>query len=105
MAEDDSEAATLLAFIDTQAKRAKKSGVDDVPLLKLQRAAAALAELGNVDPPEGAGAVFVAAWRRTEHCHHFWGPTVGSERFCTKCQVPQSAVADDEPPTSGRRRS
>jgi hypothetical protein len=100
-----SDARTLLAFIEAQAESLKKAALDEIPLLKLSRAAAAVADVTEQDAPDAGSAAFLMAWKRTDHCNHFWGPTVGQERFCTKCQVPQSAldsVADAGPP---RRRS
>ena len=97
--------ASLLAFIEAQSKRLKKSDLDELSGLKLSRAVAAMADITDEAAPDPASAVFLTAWKRTDQCHHFWGPTVGNERFCTKCQVPRRDVnPDDEAgPTHHRR--
>jgi hypothetical protein len=105
VADNEVEPAQLLAFIEAQTKSLKKTGLEEVPALKLSRAVAAVADLTDEAAPDPSSAVFLAAWKRTAQCHHFWGPTVGQERFCTKCQVPRSAVAADEDPGPTRRRS
>ena len=92
MTETEEEAKTLLAFIEAQSKRLKKTEPEEISDLKLSRAVAAMADLTDEAAPDDASAVFLAAWKRTDQCHHFWGPTVGKDRFCTKCQVPRSAV-------------
>jgi hypothetical protein len=105
MAETEEETKTRLAFIEAQSKRLKKTGPEEISQLKLSRAVAAMADLTDEAAPDDASAVFLAAWKRTDQCHHFWGPTVGNARFCTKCQVPRSAVAPDEDASPSRRRS
>jgi len=97
VAEDNGDPAAEVAFIDAQAKRLKKLAADELPALKLSRAVAALADLTDQAPPDDTGAEFLTAWKRTDTCHHLWGPTVGRERFCTKCQAPRRAVAEDSP--------
>jgi hypothetical protein len=98
------ERASLLAFIEAQTKRLKKADADTLSDLKLSRAAAALADVTDEEAPDAASAVFLGAWRRTDQCHHFWGPTVGQERFCTKCQIPRSASTPAEDTSPTRRR-
>lgn len=98
------QGAPLLAFIEAQTKRLKKAALEELPALKLSRAAAALADLTDEEAPDPVSTAFLAAWRRTDQCHHFWGPTVGQERFCTKCQVPKSAAADEQDTGPTRRR-
>ena len=98
MSDDDQD---LRSFIQAQVARMKKLASDDIPALKLQRAAAALADVTGETPPDPESNVILAAWQRTPTCHHFWGPAVSGERFCTKCQVPSSAVDDAAVP---RRR-
>jgi hypothetical protein len=104
VAEDDGDRATQVAFIEAQTKRLKKADLEELSPLKLSRAVAALADITDQDAPDEGSTVFLAAWKRTDQCHHFWGPTVGQDRFCTKCQVPRSAVADGEDGTPTRRR-
>ena len=99
MAEDDPD---LRSFIQAQVARLKKLADDEVPTLKLQRAAAALADVTGETPPDPESNVILTAWQRSPACHHFWGPAVAGERFCTKCQVPSSAV--DEAAAPRRRR-
>jgi len=101
MAEDD-KGQRLRDFIEAQAALLKTMEPEDVPLLRLQRSAAALADVTGETPPDPESNVILGAWQRTPTCHHFWGPTIGGERFCTKCQVPNSAV--DEPSPPRRRR-
>jgi hypothetical protein len=98
------ERASLLAFIEAQTKRLKKADPDALSDLKLSRAAAALADATDQEAPDAASAVFLGAWRRADQCHHFWGPTVGQERFCTKCQIPESASTPEEETGPTRRR-
>ena len=98
------ERASLLAFIEAQTKRLKKADPDALSDLKLSRAAAALADVTDAEAPDPTSAVFLGAWRRADQCHHFWGPTVGQERFCTKCQLPRSAASPDEDTSPSRRR-
>jgi hypothetical protein len=105
VADSESEVTTLLAFIEAQTKRLKKADPEELSGLKLSRAVAALADLTDETPPDAASTAFLTAWKRTDQCHHFWGPTVGQERFCTKCQVPRHAVAADEDSPPVRRRS
>ena len=94
MADDQGDAAAEVAFIDAQTKRLKKLPAEELSALKLSRAAAALADLTDQVPPDEVGTDYLAAWKRTETCHHLWGPTVGRERFCTKCQAPRRQAAD-----------
>jgi len=101
----DADATTLVAFIEDQAKRLKKTDLEEVSPLKLRRAAAAMAAITDEAAPDAGSAVFLTSWKRTEQCHHFWGPTVGQERFCTKCQVPRSAIGTDDDASSARRRN
>ncbi len=96
--------ASLLAFIEAQTKRLKKADPDALSDLKVSRAAAAMADVTDEEAPDTASAVFLGAWRRADQCHHFWGPTVGQERFCTKCQIPRSAYTPDEDGSPSRRR-
>jgi len=96
VADDKGDAAAEVAFIDAQTKRLKKLPADELSALKLSRAAAALADLTDEAPPDEVGTDFLAAWKRTQTCHHLWGPTVGRERFCTKCQAPRRVVADPQ---------
>jgi hypothetical protein len=103
-ADSEGQGALLLAFIEAQTKRLKKADLEELPALELSRAAAALAAITAQEPPDPVSTAFVAAWRRTDQCHHFWGPTVGQERFCTKCQVPKSAAADEQDTGPTRRR-
>jgi hypothetical protein len=105
VAESDVDTAKLLAFIEAQTKCLKKSGLEDVPPMKLARAVAAMADLTDEAAPDPASTVFLSAWKRADQCHHFWGPTVGQERFCTKCQTPRSAVDAVEEAGPPRRRS
>jgi hypothetical protein len=105
VADSEVEPAKLLAFIEAQTKSLKKTDLEELSALKLSRAVAAMADMTDEAPPDTASAVFLSAWKRTAQCHHFWGPTVGQERFCTKCQVPRSAVAADDDPVPTRRRS
>jgi len=105
MAETEEGAKTLLAFIEAQSKRLKKTEPEEISELKLSRAVAAMADLTDEAAPDDASAVFLTAWKRTDQCHHFWGPTVGNARFCTKCQMPRGAVAPDEDAGPNRRRS
>jgi hypothetical protein len=105
VADSEVEPAKLLAFIEAQIKRLKKTDPEELSRLKLSRAVAALADMTDEDAPDPASAVFLTAWKRTDQCHHFWGPTVGHERFCTKCQVPRTAVTADEDTGPARRRS
>jgi hypothetical protein len=105
VADSDGETATPLAFIEAQTKALKKMDLDEISPLKLSRAVAAMADLTDVAPPDAESGVFVTAWKRTEQCHHFWGPTVGQERFCTKCQIPRSAVTVEEDTSRAGRRS
>jgi hypothetical protein len=105
VADSDGDTAARLAFIETQTKRLKKMDLEEVSELKLSRAVAAMADLTDEAPPDAGSGVFVTAWKRTEQCHHFWGPTVGQERFCTKCQLPRSAVAVEEDTSRSGRRS
>jgi hypothetical protein len=102
--ENEPETAKQLGFIEAQTKRLKKIDPEDLSPLKLSRAVAALADMTDETPPDATGTAFLAAWKRTENCHHFWGPTVGSERFCTKCQVPRSAAAADDVDVAPARR-
>ncbi len=102
---EDVDAAKLLAFIEAQTKRLKKTDLEELSPLKLSRAVAAMADMSDEAAPDSGSAVFLTAWRRTEQCHHFWGPTVGQERFCTKCQVPRSALAPDDDTGTARRRN
>jgi hypothetical protein len=102
--EGEGQGAPLLAFIEAQTKRLKKVDLEELPALKLSRAAAALADITGEEAPDAVSTAFLTAWRRTDQCHHFWGPTVGQERFCTKCQVPKSAAADEEDTGPTRRR-
>ena len=99
MTEDDQD---LRSFIQAQAALLKKEEPEDVPPLKLQRAAAALADVTGETPPDAESSVILAAWQRSPTCHHFWGPAVAGERFCTKCQMPSSA-ADETSPQRRRR--
>ena len=105
MAEDDKDGETtkLLAFIEAQTKRLKKADPAELSALKLSRAAAALADMTDETAPDAGSAVFLTAWKRADTCHHFWGPTVGQERFCTKCQLPHSAQAADDDAGTARR--
>jgi hypothetical protein len=96
--------ASLLAFIEAQTKRLKKADPETLSDLKLSRAAAAMADVTDEESPDAGSAVFLSAWRRADQCHHFWGPTVGQERFCTKCQLPRSAHTPDEDAGPTRRR-
>jgi hypothetical protein len=105
MVDNDVEGRNLLTFIEAQTKLLKKLAVEELPLIKLERAAAAMADLTDKAPPDPPSAAFLTAWKRALNCHHFWGPTVGDERFCTKCQVPRGSVAPDEEPTPSRRRT
>jgi hypothetical protein len=100
----DVEATELLAFMEAQTKRLNKAGPEELSLVKLARAVAAVADLADEDAPDSDSAVFLTAWKRTDTCHHFWGPTVGSERFCTKCQIPMRSVPE-EAAGAPRRRS
>jgi hypothetical protein len=97
--------SSLLAFIEAQSKRLKKTDRDELSPLKLSRAVAAMADMTDEAAPDPASAVFLTAWKRADQCHHFWGPTVGQERFCTKCQIPRSAVAPDDAAGPSHRRS
>jgi hypothetical protein len=103
--EDGGDVATRVAFIEAQTKRLKKAGPDDVSELKLSRAVAAMADLTDQPAPDDLSSAFVTAWKRTPQCHHFWGPTVGQERFCTKCQIPRSAAGSDDDTSRPSRRS
>jgi hypothetical protein len=103
VADSTGDETTPLAFIEAQTKRLKKMDLEEVPELKLTRAVAAMADLTDETPPDPGSAAFVTAWKRTDQCHHFWGPTVGQERFCTKCQVPRSSVAVEAATRPGRR--
>ncbi len=105
MTDGEVDRASLLAFIEAQTKRLKKMDLEELSALKLSRAVAAMSDVTDAAPPDPTSTVFVTAWKRTDQCHHFWGPTVGQERFCTKCQVPRSAVAPDEDTAPTRRRS
>jgi hypothetical protein len=105
VADGDVDRAALLTFIEAQTKALKKKDLEELPTLKLNRAVAALADLVDQAPPDGGSSVFLTAWKRTDQCHHFWGPTVGQERFCTKCQVPRSSLAPDEDAGPTRRRT
>lgn len=105
MAEDDLDRASLLAFIEGQTKKLKKADLEELSPVKLHRAVAALADLTDETPPDTGSTVFVSAWKRADQCHHFWGPTVGQERFCTKCQLPRHALAPDEDVSPTRRRT
>ncbi len=105
VSDSDVETTALVAFIEAQTKRLKKTGAEDLSPLKLSRAAAAMADVTDETPPDATSALFLGAWKRTEHCHHFWGPTVGQERFCTKCQVPRSATTPEPDTAPPRRRS
>ncbi|HXQ75249.1 MAG TPA: hypothetical protein VN791_02040 [Acidimicrobiales bacterium] len=105
MAAGEEDRASLLAFIEAQGKRLKKTDLEELSPLKLNRAAAAMADVTDEPAPDSGSAVFLTAWKRTDQCHHFWGPTVGQERFCTKCQVPRSALAPDEDAGPTHRRS
>jgi len=105
VADSEVEATKLLAFIEAQTKRLKKADPEELSPLKLSRAVAAMADMTDESPPDAGSVAFLTAWKRTDQCHHFWGPTVGHDRFCTKCQVPQSAVAPDEDAGPPRRRS
>jgi hypothetical protein len=105
MAETEEGARSLLTFIEAQTKRLKKTEPEEISELKLSRAVAAMADLTDEAAPDDSSAVFLTAWKRTDQCHHFWGPTVGNDRFCTKCQVPRGAVAPDEDANPIRRRS
>lgn len=104
MVESDEETTKVLAFIEAQLKRLKKVDPTEIPTLKLNRAAAAVADLADEAAPDAGSAVFLTAWQRAEHCHHFWGPTVGQERFCTKCQIPASEAAPSGDTPTHRRR-
>lgn len=104
MAEDDLDRASLLAFIEAQTKLLKKADLEELSPVKLSRAVAALADLTDETPTDSGSTVFLTTWKRAEQCHHFWGPTVGQERFCTKCQLPRSALAPDENASTPRRR-
>jgi hypothetical protein len=92
-----------LAFIEAQTKRLKKLDPEELSPVKVSRAVAALADLTGEEPADELATAFLAAWKRTEGCHHFWGPTVGRERFCTKCQLPRGAASGEEPPRARRR--
>jgi hypothetical protein len=105
VADNGEDAATPLAFIEAQMKRLKKMDLEEVSELKLSRAVAAMADLTDEAPPDPGSAAFVTAWKRTEQCHHYWGPTVGQERFCTKCQAPRGAVAVEADTARPGRRS
>jgi hypothetical protein len=105
VAESDVDTAKLVTFIEAQTKRLKKTDPDEVSPMKLARAVAAMADLTDEAPPDSAGTVFLSVWKRADQCHHFWGPTVGQERFCTKCQTPRSAVDAVEETAPPRRRS
>jgi len=102
---EDMDAAKLLAFIEVQTKRLKKTDLEELSPLKLSRAVAAVADMTDEAAPDAGSAVFLTAWKRTDQCHHFWGPTVGQERFCTKCQVPRSASAPEDDTGPARRRT
>jgi hypothetical protein len=99
----DGETTKLVAFIEAQTKRLKKIDPAELSALKLNRAAAALADMTDETAPDAGSAVFLTAWKRADTCHHFWGPTVGQERFCTKCQIPHSADAPDDGAGAPRR--
>jgi hypothetical protein len=105
VADGEVDRASLLAFIEAQTKRLKKMDLEELSALKLSRAVAAMSDVTDEAPPDPASTAFVTAWKRTDQCHHFWGPTVGQERFCTKCQVPRRAVTPDEDTSPTRRRS
>lgn len=105
MVDNSEDAAAALAFIEAQTKRLKKLDLEEVPELKLSRAVAAMADLTDEATPDPSSGAFVTAWKRTEQCHHFWGPTVGQERFCTKCQAPRGAVAVEKESSRPARRS
>jgi hypothetical protein len=105
MPDPEVDRAKLLAFIEAQTKRLKKADLDELSPLKLSRAVAAMADITDEAPPDPASTVFLTAWKRTDQCHHFWGPTVGQERFCTKCQVPRGAVDADDVAGPTHRRS
>ncbi|HUZ21902.1 MAG TPA: hypothetical protein VNC61_10600 [Acidimicrobiales bacterium] len=105
MAESSGDATAPLAFIEAQTKRLKKMDLEEVSELKLSRAVAAMADLTDEAAPDPGSGIFVTAWKRTDQCHHFWGPTVGQERFCTKCQVPRSAVTFEADTSRPGRRS
>jgi hypothetical protein len=105
VADSDGDATELLAFIEAQTKRLKKSDIDELSPLKLSRAVAAMADVTDQDAPDADSEVFLTAWKRSAQCHHFWGPTVGQERFCTKCQMPRSAATPEEGAKPARRRT
>jgi hypothetical protein len=99
------EPAELVAFIEAQTKRLKKMDIEELSALKLSRAVAALADMTDEEAPDAASASYLAAWKRAPQCHHFWGPPVGQDRFCTKCQIPRRAVTPEDEPSPTRRRS
>jgi hypothetical protein len=105
VADTEDDRTKLLTFIEAQVKRLKKTDLEELSQLKLSRAVAALADTTDEAAPDAASAAFLTAWKRTDQCHHFWGPTVGQERFCTKCQVPRSAATSDEDASPSHRRS
>jgi hypothetical protein len=100
------EPAKLVAFIEAQTKRLKKIDIEELSALKLSRAVAAMADMTDEEEaPDATSASYLAAWKRAPQCHHFWGPAVGQDRFCTKCQIPRRAVTPEDKPSSSRRRS
>jgi hypothetical protein len=105
VADSDDETTKLLAFIDAQTKRLKKMDADDISQLKLSRAVAAMADLTDESAPDADSGTFLTAWKRSPQCHHFWGPTVGQDRFCTKCQMPRRAAAPEELANPAQRRT
>jgi hypothetical protein len=105
VADSDGDTTKLLAFIDAQTKRLKKMEADEISQLKLSRAVAAMADLTDESAPDAESGTFLTAWKRSAQCHHFWGPTVGQDRFCTKCQMPRSGAAPEEVANPAQRRT
>jgi hypothetical protein len=101
----DGGVPTLLAFIETQNLHLKTTDADEISPMKLARAVAAMADLTGEPAPDEDSAVFLGAWKRSDQCHHFWGPTVGADRFCTKCQTPRRAATEEKDSSVPRRRS